>query len=375
MRQHARRARGGGQARVEHDGVDTVFTVELLANRGDHYCYEGVARELDGRLGVGVCDARPWPSSRWASRRGTSSSCETDLCLRSTPPPCWSAARRKAKSAGCRGPPGARGRRRDPQPRGPDRRHQRGKPGARPADPCVRRGQAGGRGHDPGLAKAGETALPLVRRRAGGRCRRRHSRDRRRREDPRHRGGDRLRGVEDHPRRPPGILLESATFDPVAVRKASRALRHPHRLVGPVRARIRPRPAVGRRGARGASSSRRAPAGSAPAPPDVVGSWHRPRSARSGRPRCKTRANTFLGVELDASLYRSRSGSTRYGFTAHVRRRPLGPSGSRTWRLVGRRVQPPICTRSSPRALGYDETTPVERSRTWLARGARPRRG
>jgi phenylalanyl-tRNA synthetase beta chain len=29
----------------------TVFNVELLANRGDHYCYEGIAREIGGRTG------------------------------------------------------------------------------------------------------------------------------------------------------------------------------------------------------------------------------------------------------------------------------------------------------------------------------------
>lgn len=36
--------------RTEEDGVTTVFTLELLANRGDHHCYEGVARELAARL-------------------------------------------------------------------------------------------------------------------------------------------------------------------------------------------------------------------------------------------------------------------------------------------------------------------------------------
>lgn len=35
--------------------ADGVFTLELLANRGDHHCYEGIARELNGRLGLGVC--------------------------------------------------------------------------------------------------------------------------------------------------------------------------------------------------------------------------------------------------------------------------------------------------------------------------------
>ena len=37
--------------RQEPRDADMVFTVELLANRGDHYCYEGVARELSGRTG------------------------------------------------------------------------------------------------------------------------------------------------------------------------------------------------------------------------------------------------------------------------------------------------------------------------------------
>lgn len=66
--------------RVEHDGTADVFTLELLANRGDHRCYEGLARELDGRLGHGVCaptgaslevGATPWPVA-----------IETPLCLR-----------------------------------------------------------------------------------------------------------------------------------------------------------------------------------------------------------------------------------------------------------------------------------------------------
>ena len=36
---------------VETTSVGTVFNCELLANRGDHYCYEGVAREISGRTG------------------------------------------------------------------------------------------------------------------------------------------------------------------------------------------------------------------------------------------------------------------------------------------------------------------------------------
>jgi len=30
----------------------TTYTIELLANRGDHYCYHGIAREIGGRTGV-----------------------------------------------------------------------------------------------------------------------------------------------------------------------------------------------------------------------------------------------------------------------------------------------------------------------------------
>ncbi|MDP9194718.1 MAG: phenylalanine--tRNA ligase subunit beta [Acidobacteriota bacterium] len=36
---------------VETNDIGTVFNCELLANRGDHYCYEGVAREVSGRTG------------------------------------------------------------------------------------------------------------------------------------------------------------------------------------------------------------------------------------------------------------------------------------------------------------------------------------
>ncbi len=40
--------------RTETSDVGDVFTVELLANRGDHYCYAGIARELNGRTNAGV---------------------------------------------------------------------------------------------------------------------------------------------------------------------------------------------------------------------------------------------------------------------------------------------------------------------------------
>jgi phenylalanyl-tRNA synthetase beta chain len=37
--------------RVESDDEGDLFTVELLANRGDHHCYHGIAREICGRTG------------------------------------------------------------------------------------------------------------------------------------------------------------------------------------------------------------------------------------------------------------------------------------------------------------------------------------
>ncbi|MEZ4319564.1 MAG: phenylalanine--tRNA ligase subunit beta [Myxococcota bacterium] len=40
--------------RVEDLDGPLTFTLELLANRGDHHCYEGVAREIVGRTGLGL---------------------------------------------------------------------------------------------------------------------------------------------------------------------------------------------------------------------------------------------------------------------------------------------------------------------------------
>lgn len=36
-------------------------TLELLANRGDHRCYVGLAREIHGRTGTGICGPKPAP--------------------------------------------------------------------------------------------------------------------------------------------------------------------------------------------------------------------------------------------------------------------------------------------------------------------------
>jgi len=38
-----------------HNTTTDHFTLELLANRGDHHCYVGLAREISGRTGSGTC--------------------------------------------------------------------------------------------------------------------------------------------------------------------------------------------------------------------------------------------------------------------------------------------------------------------------------
>ncbi|HEX7705995.1 MAG TPA: phenylalanine--tRNA ligase subunit beta [Thermoanaerobaculia bacterium] len=65
---------------VEQTALGTVFNVELLANRGDHYCYEGIAREVSGRTGAALdrpqvrsLDALPADDARIRI--------ETPLCL------------------------------------------------------------------------------------------------------------------------------------------------------------------------------------------------------------------------------------------------------------------------------------------------------
>ena len=40
--------------RIDDNEHGTIFTVELLANRGDHHCYTGIATEIRGRTGAPV---------------------------------------------------------------------------------------------------------------------------------------------------------------------------------------------------------------------------------------------------------------------------------------------------------------------------------
>ena len=65
---------------AETTDVGTVFNCELLANRGDHYCYEGIAREVSGRTGGKL---RYPPVKALNAQRATPDRVrvETPLCL------------------------------------------------------------------------------------------------------------------------------------------------------------------------------------------------------------------------------------------------------------------------------------------------------
>jgi phenylalanyl-tRNA synthetase beta chain len=65
---------------VEMTDLGHVFSVELLANRGDHYCYSGIAREVSGRTGSPL----KYPQSRALDASTASKDrvrVETPLCL------------------------------------------------------------------------------------------------------------------------------------------------------------------------------------------------------------------------------------------------------------------------------------------------------
>ena len=64
----------------ETTDAGTVFNCELLANRGDHYCYEGVAREVRGRTGG---ELRYPPVKALQAQRATDDRVriDTPLCL------------------------------------------------------------------------------------------------------------------------------------------------------------------------------------------------------------------------------------------------------------------------------------------------------
>ena len=67
--------------RMEESDGDVVYGLELLANRGDHHCYMGLAREISGRTGSKICGPMTTDLTVGAGYPVRS---ETDLCLRYT---------------------------------------------------------------------------------------------------------------------------------------------------------------------------------------------------------------------------------------------------------------------------------------------------
>lgn len=65
--------------RSEVSPDDVTFTLELLANRGDHHCYAGLAREIYGRTGWKV--SLPSFSNQNETKKTGIVSVETDYCL------------------------------------------------------------------------------------------------------------------------------------------------------------------------------------------------------------------------------------------------------------------------------------------------------
>ena len=63
-----------------HDESNGKFTLELLANRGDHHCYVGLAREISGRTGAPTC--RPSFAELQTGTAPIDLKIRTDLCSR-----------------------------------------------------------------------------------------------------------------------------------------------------------------------------------------------------------------------------------------------------------------------------------------------------
>ena len=65
---------------AETNALGNVFNLELLANRGDHYCYAGIAREVSGRTGGAL---RFPPVAKLNAEKATADRVrvETPLCL------------------------------------------------------------------------------------------------------------------------------------------------------------------------------------------------------------------------------------------------------------------------------------------------------
>jgi phenylalanyl-tRNA synthetase beta chain len=65
---------------AETNDLGTVFNVELLANRGDHYCYQGIAREVRGRT-AGILRYPPVKKLDVERADATHVRIESPLCL------------------------------------------------------------------------------------------------------------------------------------------------------------------------------------------------------------------------------------------------------------------------------------------------------
>ena len=64
---------------LEIKSVDgDIFNLELLANRGDHYCYSGIAREISGRTGAKVAE---FPSIPLEQKPAKLFQIDTDKCI------------------------------------------------------------------------------------------------------------------------------------------------------------------------------------------------------------------------------------------------------------------------------------------------------
>ncbi len=65
--------------RVEVTDQGEIFALELLANRGDHHCYDGIATEIAGRTGATV--TRPPIAALAVGDSPIELKLESDLCL------------------------------------------------------------------------------------------------------------------------------------------------------------------------------------------------------------------------------------------------------------------------------------------------------
>lgn len=320
--------------RVERDAVGPCFTLELLANRGDHHCYEGLSRELYGRLGTKL--HRPDVSALATGLSPVELRIETELCLR------YTATLLTRTGTGSLSPEALRvlaasgqGSVSPPVDASNVANLELGQP-THAFDADQIEGAVVVR-----LSRPGERAWPLfqpepVEVPAGTLVIA---------DDRKILGIAGVIGCEESKTtdRTTRLLLESATFDPVAVRKASRAMR----ITTDASARFErgadpARPLIGA----GRVADLLASAGwKVAGPSGVAGSWVDPRRSLPLDPAA---ANRFLAVELSPSDQAERL--SRYGFTARG-----GAVDVPTWRLWDVEFTADLYEELA-KSLGYDNT-------------------